>query len=252
MGDRQRNIKLFIGNLPFDATEDNLRDILQGCGQIKFIIVRKNAQTNKSKGFAHVEYRHEHECVEAFKRLIGREINGRVIKVDWCDEFYRGKYPELVAAAAAAYNNGQGNIGFRVNESGFNPPIDHNISQSYTATPLDLSREQQMNCDLEYEYLKRNRFDGDVWLDEHGCIVNKELLEIIKTMTMADIAQLVTKIDGLIAKSPVNSKSVLLCNPKMCIALVHAKILLGQVDVKIPNIDSDTDMISQLFDYFVL
>lgn len=47
------------------------------------------------------------ECVEAFKTLLGKEIrgvlhdnSGRPLKIDWCDDIYRKKYPELVAAAA--------------------------------------------------------------------------------------------------------------------------------------------------------
>ncbi|AFZ80745.1 RNA recognition motif domain-containing protein [Theileria equi strain WA] len=107
MGDRTRNIKLYVGNLPFDATEDELRSLLHGCGQIRFLIVRKNAQTNKSKGYAHIEYRHEYECVEAFKRLIGKEIRGRILKIDWCDEVYRERYPDLMLAATTAYSRGQ-------------------------------------------------------------------------------------------------------------------------------------------------
>lgn len=38
--------------------------------------IRRDKQTNKSKGYAHVEYRQEWEAVEAFKRLLGKDIRG--------------------------------------------------------------------------------------------------------------------------------------------------------------------------------
>ncbi|KAF5153405.1 RNA recognition motif family protein [Theileria parva strain Muguga] len=59
--------------------------------------IRRDPHTNRSRGYAHLEYRTEAECIEAFKRLIGKEIRGRPIKVDFCDDAYRQKYPELTS-----------------------------------------------------------------------------------------------------------------------------------------------------------
>uniref|UniRef100_A0A3B0MFF5 RNA-binding protein, putative n=1 Tax=Theileria annulata TaxID=5874 RepID=A0A3B0MFF5_THEAN len=97
MNVKERNIKLFVGNLPFDAVEDDIRVFLHGCGQIRYLSIRRDPHTNRSRGYAHLEYRTEPECIEAFKRLLGKEIRGRPIKIDFCDDVYRKKYPELTS-----------------------------------------------------------------------------------------------------------------------------------------------------------
>nr|PVC54082.1 hypothetical protein MACL_00003339 [Theileria orientalis] len=103
MAGRDRNFRLFVGNLPYDTTEEDLRAMLHGCGTIRYLAIRRDYHTNKSRGYGNVEYRTEAECVEAIKRLGAMEVKvrtngfaGRPVKVDFCDDFYRDKYSDIL------------------------------------------------------------------------------------------------------------------------------------------------------------
>ncbi|UVC49458.1 hypothetical protein MACK_003293 [Theileria orientalis] len=96
MAGRDRNIRLFVGNLPYDTTEEDLRAMLHGCGTLRYLVIRKDYHTNKSRGYGNIEYRTEAECLEAIKRLGNIEVKGRPVKVDFCDDYYRDKYTDVL------------------------------------------------------------------------------------------------------------------------------------------------------------
>ncbi|GBE61417.1 RNA recognition motif domain containing protein [Babesia ovata] len=237
MTDRSKNVKLFgpsIGNLPYEVTESELRNLLQGCGNIRFLIIRKDKQTNKSKGYAHVEYRHEWEAVEAFKRLLGKELRGRILKVDFCEDVIRSRYPDLVTAATSAFQNG---VALAVSQS---PPVFPDLSFETSThvnqTPLLYPAAQHASFNNssvdvtvpkdEFEQ-KRGRCDEEMLIDDQGRICNGELLRLVKEMNMFDIAKYVDEIDRMMSKSLMNTRYILQTNPRMESALIHAKMLLG-------------------------
>ena len=48
--------KIYIGNLPYDATEEELRDMFSSCGAIKEIAFIKDRYTQQCKGFSFIEF----------------------------------------------------------------------------------------------------------------------------------------------------------------------------------------------------
>ena len=72
---------LYVGNLPFAATEDQLRDLFSAAGAVASVKILKD-EGGRSKGFGFVDMSSENEAATAAKTLNGKELGGRAIKVD--------------------------------------------------------------------------------------------------------------------------------------------------------------------------
>ncbi len=73
--------KLFIGNLPFSATDDILRYIFEHSGVVQNATIVKDPETGRSKGFGFVEMATDDAATEAIARFHGDIYNGRIITV---------------------------------------------------------------------------------------------------------------------------------------------------------------------------
>jgi len=76
------NKKLFIGNLPYTATEDELRDLFSTAGTVESVSIIMDKFTGRAKGFGFVEMSTEEEAQNAVKTLNQKDLGGRQIAVD--------------------------------------------------------------------------------------------------------------------------------------------------------------------------
>jgi RNA recognition motif-containing protein len=76
------NKNLFVGNLSYDVTADQLRDFFATAGTVLEAKVIYDRYTNRSRGFGFVEMATEAEAQEAIEKLNGQELVGRQIRVD--------------------------------------------------------------------------------------------------------------------------------------------------------------------------
>jgi RNA recognition motif-containing protein len=74
--------KLYVGNLPFSATEDELAQKFAGCGKVESCKLIIDRETGRSKGFAFVEMATDSEAQTAIDRLNGTDMDGRPLKVN--------------------------------------------------------------------------------------------------------------------------------------------------------------------------
>ncbi|RPI84788.1 MAG: RNA-binding protein [Chloroflexi bacterium] len=74
--------KLFVGNLSFNTTEDDLRTLFAGAGEVTSIQLIKDRETGRSKGFAFVEMSSQSEAESAIKQFNGYSLNNRELKID--------------------------------------------------------------------------------------------------------------------------------------------------------------------------
>ncbi len=79
--------KLFISNLDFEVTSEQLREIFEEVGPCLSVVVAADRETKRSKGFAFVEMEREEDANTAITTLNNRSVNGRPMKV--CED--RGK-----------------------------------------------------------------------------------------------------------------------------------------------------------------
>jgi cold-inducible RNA-binding protein len=74
-------MNIYVGNLPFDAGEDDLRQAFAAFGQVSAVSIIKDQFTGQSRGFAFVEMPNNTEGTAALTGLNGKEIMGRPMKV---------------------------------------------------------------------------------------------------------------------------------------------------------------------------
>lgn len=78
--------KLYVGNLPFSATEADLRELFEAHGSIESINVITDRETGRPRGFAFVEMEDTESATKAMQALDGRDMGGRNLKVNEANE----------------------------------------------------------------------------------------------------------------------------------------------------------------------
>jgi len=74
-------MKLFVGNLSFETTENDLQDLFEKHGQVSEVALMMDRMTGKSRGFAFVTMNEKAEAEAAISALNGKELNGRTLSV---------------------------------------------------------------------------------------------------------------------------------------------------------------------------
>jgi len=74
-------VRLFVGNLPYDTTEAELRDFLSAAGQLSSVYLPVNRETGKPRGFAFVEFTQNEQGQEAIRRFNNQPFKGRNLSI---------------------------------------------------------------------------------------------------------------------------------------------------------------------------
>ena len=74
--------KLYVGNLPYSATEQSLRDAFAASGTVDSVSLITDRDTGQSKGFGFVEMATDQEAQAATTAMNGQTLDGRQIKVN--------------------------------------------------------------------------------------------------------------------------------------------------------------------------
>lgn len=74
-------MNIFVGNLPPEATEDDVRTVFEAFGQIESVTIIRSEYTGQSRGFGFVEITAESDARLAINALNGMELKGGTLKV---------------------------------------------------------------------------------------------------------------------------------------------------------------------------
>src|ERR1044072_7869850 len=74
--------KLYVGNLPFNTTENELQELFSQAGAVQEVTLMQDRFTGKSRGFAFVTMSSEEEAQAAISKLNGQAIEGRPLTVN--------------------------------------------------------------------------------------------------------------------------------------------------------------------------
>ncbi len=75
-------MNIYAGNLPIEATEDDLREAFEGFGQVESVKIITDRFTGESRGFGFVEMPSKKEAESAIGELNGKELKGRTLNVN--------------------------------------------------------------------------------------------------------------------------------------------------------------------------
>ena len=75
-------MNIYVGNLSYGVSEDNLREVFEAYGEVSSCKVITDKYSGRSKGFGFVEMDNDSEARAAIDQLDGAEIDGRAVRVN--------------------------------------------------------------------------------------------------------------------------------------------------------------------------
>src|SRR5262245_24629327 len=76
------SVRLFVGNLPYDATEDEIRQHFSTVGNLSYVSIPLDRETGKKRGFAFVEFADEQQAQAAIRQFNNQPFKGRPLAVN--------------------------------------------------------------------------------------------------------------------------------------------------------------------------
>jgi RNA recognition motif-containing protein len=73
---------IYVGNLPYDVSEEQLRELFSPHGQVERVSIIMDRMTGRSRGFAFVEMGDQAAAEAAIEALNGSEFSGRALNVN--------------------------------------------------------------------------------------------------------------------------------------------------------------------------
>ncbi len=74
--------KLYVGNLSFNTTNQDLQDLFAQVGTVESATVVEDRETGRSRGFGFVEMSSKEEATAAIEQLNGKEVDGRGLNIN--------------------------------------------------------------------------------------------------------------------------------------------------------------------------
>src|SRR5437762_11551580 len=75
-------MKLYVGNLSFETTENDLQDLFEPHGAVNEVHLMMDKMTGKSRGFAFITMNDDTQANAAMSALNGKALNGRALNVN--------------------------------------------------------------------------------------------------------------------------------------------------------------------------
>jgi RNA recognition motif-containing protein len=98
-------MNLYVGNLLFDVTENELKELFEPFGQVTEIRLIMDKFSGKSKGFGFIEMPSKEEAQKAIAELNGKDIKGRAMTVSEAK-------PKIDRGGRGGFGEGRGRGGF--------------------------------------------------------------------------------------------------------------------------------------------
>ncbi|PFH32662.1 RNA recognition motif-containing protein [Besnoitia besnoiti] len=258
---RLRPRKMFIGNLPVDITDAELRPLLAAAGTVRSLNIRSaRASGARPKSlFAHVEFEREEDCHALFRVLDARVFKGRTLRVEWCDDKGRQRN------ASASAKRGRG-AAFPSSSLERDASSDLPDNAADGRRPSSMGRGDSVGPSYERRFGAQSRgrsFGRGGDEEERGGrgrrpaggrptggeepvapadaaglfppgsglklfaadgTVTPAALEIAAKLTREDLFAILDDIQSLSAQMPATARKVLSENPLLCHALLHAQL----------------------------
>ena len=76
------SMKLYVGNLAFQTSSDDLQQLFAQAGTVESVSIIEDRETGRSRGFGFVEMSSKEEGQNAIEQFNGKEVNGRNLNVN--------------------------------------------------------------------------------------------------------------------------------------------------------------------------
>ena len=79
-------MKLYLGNLPFAAADDDIREAFSSYGTIEDLFIPLDRETNRPRGFAFITLADDDQARKAIEEMDGADLMGRNLRVNEAEE----------------------------------------------------------------------------------------------------------------------------------------------------------------------
>jgi RNA recognition motif-containing protein len=75
-------MNIYVGNLSYGMSEDELRDAFGAFGEVSSVKILMDRETGRSRGFGFVEMPNKNEAETAIAQLNGKDVGGRALRIN--------------------------------------------------------------------------------------------------------------------------------------------------------------------------
>ncbi|GAA5949744.1 hypothetical protein JCM21900_003279 [Sporobolomyces salmonicolor] len=217
-----RSKVVFVGNLPFDYTEEQFIEVFSSVGPVvSFRLVFDHA-TGKPKGFGFCEYRDADTAASALRNLQGVEVGGRGLRLDFADT---DDAPPS-KRARGGFGGGMGAGGPPA--GGYGGAMGGGMGGGPAPGPGPSMMGGAMGGGAGGNVQPRPLPAG-VTL-EPGKSATDKISETIGTMAPGQLLDIMSQMKALVIASPYEARALLTANPQLSYALFQAMLCMGIVD----------------------
>ena len=101
--------KLFVGNLSFEVTENDLQDLFEQAGPVSSVNIMQDRATGRPRGFGFVEMSIEEDAKKAISMFSGKDFKGRALTVNEA----RPREERPGGGGGGGHRGGRGGGGYR-------------------------------------------------------------------------------------------------------------------------------------------
>ncbi|GMH31613.1 hypothetical protein Nepgr_033457 [Nepenthes gracilis] len=224
MASSQQHRCVFVGNIPYDATEEQLIQICEEVGPVVSFRLVIDRETGKPKGYGFCEYKDEETALSARRNLQGYEINGRQLRVD---------FAENDKGADRNREQGRGGPGMATN---IDPPKKQleglpNLGDPTVQQPIGLPLAMSA-ASIMAGALGGAQSGGQ--LNQNG-LLNQSILGHdpltlhLAEMSRSQLNKVMSEMKLLATQNKELARQLLLLSPQLPKALFQAQIMLGMV-----------------------
>ncbi|RZC76073.1 hypothetical protein C5167_001151 [Papaver somniferum] len=220
---------VFVGNIPYDTTEEQLVQICQEVGPVVSFRLVTDRETGRPKGFGFCEYKDEETALSARRNLQGYEINGRQLRVDFAESDKSAADRNRSTPSVVDSKKSIGGPGV-VEDSGLDRPIG--ISLASTAASV---------------------MAGALGSFQNGAMSQSgsgsdQLTNYLANMSRNKMFDIMSEFKVMATQNKELARQLLLSNPQLPKALFQAQIMFGMVTpqvLQMPNIRQSPGSILQ-------
>ncbi|XP_073299501.1 cleavage stimulating factor 64-like isoform X2 [Primulina huaijiensis] len=224
---------VFVGNIPYDATEEQLIQICEEVGPVVSFRLVTDRETGKPKGYGFCEYKDEETALSARRNLQGYEINGRQLRVDFAENDKnadKNREQGRGGTSIASNIDPEKQVGGPVALGDLNlyRPLGDSVAMAAATVMAGAIGAAQTANSSDQIGLQTQALSGIDPLTRH-----------LAKMSRNQLTEIMAELKAMATQNKEEVRQVLLAIPNLPKALFQAQIMLGMVSpqmLQMPNI----------------
>ena len=184
---------VFVGNIPYEATEEKLKEVFSEVGVVNSFKLVYDRENGKPKGYGFCEFKDAETALSAMRNLNGYEIGGRTLRVDSAST-EKNKMEQLVGAG------GGGGAGAQAGPPPQQPMIDAPMGPGGDMGPYGMSTEPEK--------------------------APEAISKAVASLPPEQMFELMKQMKACIQNNPQEARVMLNQNPQLAYALLQAQVVM--------------------------